>query len=104
MAVKNKKQYYITEEHIDNDGNEYDKHYGGPYTLNRARRLMEYYFKSPYHFRNPYNLGASKNWEAVFGENSSYLRWSLPSRKKRVGDGIIWKDCKSIFASQLQIV
>ena len=39
MAVKNKKQYYITEEHIDNDGNEYDKKYGGPYT-----------------FRNPYNL------------------------------------------------
>ena len=52
----NKKQYYITEGHIDEDGNEYEKDYSGPFTLNKARRLMEYYFKSSYHFRNPYNL------------------------------------------------
>ena len=53
MAVKNKKQYYITEGHIDADGNEYEKDYSGPFTLNKARRLMEGYFKSSYHFRNP---------------------------------------------------
>ena len=52
----NKKQYYITEGHIDNDVNEYEKNYSGPFTLNKARRLMEGYFKSSYSFRNPYNL------------------------------------------------
>ena len=27
MSLKNKKQYYITEGHIDEDGNEYEKDY-----------------------------------------------------------------------------
>ena len=52
----NKKQYYITEGQIDQDGNDYETNYGGPYTLNKARKLMEGYFKSSYSFRNPYNL------------------------------------------------
>ena len=56
MKLKNKKQFYITEGHIDEDGNEYEKDYSGPFTLNKARRLMEGYFKSSYHFRNPYNM------------------------------------------------
>ena len=54
--IKNKKQFYITELHLGDDGLDSTTDYAGPVTLNKARKLMEGYFKSSYSFRNPYNL------------------------------------------------
>jgi len=54
---KNKKQFYITELNMsdDGDGLEFYSDHSGPFTLNKARRIMEKMFRSR-SFNNFYNL------------------------------------------------
>ena len=53
--IKNKKQFYITELHLGDDGLESTTDYAGPFTLNKARKVLERMFKYPGAFINPYN-------------------------------------------------
>ena len=52
---KNKKQFYITELNMGDDGLESYTDYSGPFTLNKARKIMEKMFRSR-SFNNFYNL------------------------------------------------
>ena len=52
--IKNKKQYFITELHMGDDGLEDYSDHSGPYTLPKARRILERMFKFPGAFINPY--------------------------------------------------
>ena len=53
--LKNKKQFYITELHMGDDGLEDYSDHSGPFTLNKARKIMEKMFRSR-SFNNFYNL------------------------------------------------
>ena len=53
--IKNKKQFYITELHLGDDGLESTTDYAGPFTLNKARKVLERMFKYSGAFINPYN-------------------------------------------------
>ena len=55
MYKKNKKQFYVTELHMGDDGLGSTTDYAGPFTLNKARRVLERMFKYPGAFINPYN-------------------------------------------------
>ena len=55
MYKKNKKQFYVTELHMGDDGLESTTDYAGPFTLIKARRILERMFKYPGAFINPYN-------------------------------------------------
>ena len=54
---KNKKQFYITELKMsdDGDGLKFYSDHSGPFTLNKARKIMEKMFRSR-SFNNFYNL------------------------------------------------
>jgi len=39
-------------------------------------------------YRNPYDLGMSKNWQAFFGPQQIMLQWILPSSRSPPGDGL----------------
>jgi len=54
---KNKKQFYITELEMsdDGDGLEFYSDHSGPFTLSKARKIMEKMFRSR-SFNNFYNL------------------------------------------------
>eukprot|EP01095_Lingulamoeba_sp_RSL-Kostka_P005548 TRINITY_DN168_c0_g2_i1.p1 TRINITY_DN168_c0_g2~~TRINITY_DN168_c0_g2_i1.p1 ORF type:complete len:315 (+),score=48.72 TRINITY_DN168_c0_g2_i1:43-987(+) len=43
-------------------------------------------------WHNPYDLGIHKNFDAVFGKNSLWWRWTLPSRKPTPGNGVDWEE------------
>ena len=47
---------------------------------------------------NDYDLGPTENWSRVFGEGSLPFNWAMPSFKQPPGDGIIWKDCRSLVS------
>jgi len=51
---KNKKQFYITELHFGDDGLESYTDHSGPFTLIKARRIMEKLLKNPGQWINPY--------------------------------------------------
>ena len=51
---KNKKQFYITELHMGDDGLESTSDYAGPFSLMKARRILERMFKNPGAMINPY--------------------------------------------------
>ena len=55
--MSNKKQFYITELSMsdDGDGLEFYSDHSGPFTLSKARKIMEKMFKSR-SFNNFYNL------------------------------------------------
>ena len=53
--LKNKKQFYITELHLGDDGLEDYSDYSGPFTLNKARKIMEKMFTGR-SFNNFYNM------------------------------------------------
>ena len=55
VDLKNKKEFYVTELHMGDDGLESTTDYGGPFTLNKARKVLERMFKYPGAFINPYN-------------------------------------------------
>ena len=52
--LKNKKQFYITELHMGDDGLESYTDYSGPFTLIKARNIMEKLLKNPDQWVNPY--------------------------------------------------
>ena len=56
MKLKNKKQFYITESHMGDDGLEDTIDYGGPFTLSKARRIMDIIFKNSGNMVNPYSF------------------------------------------------
>ena len=54
---KNKKQFYITELNMGIDGLESYTDYSGPFTLIKARNIMEKLLKNPGQWVNPYVMG-----------------------------------------------
>ena len=56
--LKNKKQFYITELNMsdDGDGLEFYSDHSGPFTLNKARSIMEKLIKNPGQWINPYMM------------------------------------------------
>ena len=54
--LKNKKQFYITELNMGDDGLESYTDYSGPFTLNKARNIMEKLMKNPGQWVNPYMM------------------------------------------------
>ena len=73
VDLKNKKEFYVTELHMGDDGLESTTDYSGPFTLIKARRVLERMFKYPGAFINPYNYairGPVHEVEAVGGENT----------------------------------
>jgi len=50
-----KKKYFITELNMGDDGLESTSDYAGPFTLIKARSILERMFKNPGAFINPYN-------------------------------------------------
>ena len=64
MYKKNKKQFYVTELHMGDDGLESTTDYAGPFTLSKCRRILERMFKYPGAMVNPYSFsirGSIKN-------------------------------------------
>tara|TARA_R100000995_G_C3400612_1_gene84701 strand:- start:75 stop:332 length:258 start_codon:yes stop_codon:yes gene_type:complete len=53
---KNKKQFYITELNMGDDGLESYTDHSGPFTLNKARSIMEKLIKNPGQWINPYMM------------------------------------------------
>ena len=53
---KNKKQFYITELNMGIDGLESYTDYSGPFTLNKARKIMERLLKGNDPWINPYMM------------------------------------------------
>lgn len=53
---------------------------------------------------NDYDLGFTRNFQQVFGNNKYPLQWLMPSFKKPKGDGIIWPTCKTAFREQFDNV
>ena len=53
---KNKKQFYITELHMGDDGLESTTDYSGPFTLQKARKIMERLIKGNDPWVNPYAM------------------------------------------------
>ena len=53
--LKNKKQFYITELNMCDDGLESYTDYSGPFTLSKARKIMEKIFNAR-SFNNFYNM------------------------------------------------
>ena len=53
---KNKKQFYITELHMGDDGLESYTDYSGPHTLKKARSIMERLLKGNDAWVNPYMM------------------------------------------------
>ncbi len=54
--LKNKKQFYITELNMGDDGLESYTDYSGPFTLNKARKIMERLLKGNDPWVNPYMM------------------------------------------------
>ena len=83
--MKNKKQFYITELYMGDDGLEDYTIYGGPFTLIKARRILERMFKNPGAFINPYNYairGPVHQVEAVGGDHTYNSEW-YPNKDKK---------------------
>ncbi len=82
---KNKKQFYITELKMGEDGLEDYEIYGGPFTLIKARRIMERMFKNPGAMVNPYSFhirGPVREVEAVGGDHTYKSPWYSNKDKK----------------------
>lgn len=53
---KNRRQYYITELNMGDDGLESTTDYSGPHTLRKARKIMERLMKGNDPWVNPYEM------------------------------------------------
>lgn len=76
--LKNKKQFYITELKMGEDGLEDYTIYGGPFTLLKARRILERMFKIPGAMVNPYSFsirGPERKVESVCGTHNYKSPW-----------------------------
>jgi len=87
VEMKNKKQFYITELYMGDDGLEDYTIYGGPFTLIKARRIMERMFKNPGAMVNPYSFhirGPEREVEAVGGDHTYKSPWYSSVDKDRL--------------------
>jgi hypothetical protein len=78
VEMKNKKEFYITELHMGDDGLEDTVDYGGPFTLSKCRRVLERMFKNPGAMVNPYSFsirGPEREVEAVGGDHTYKSPW-----------------------------
>ena len=76
--LKNKKQFYITELHLGDDGLESYSDHSGPFTLIKARRILERLMKYPGAMINPYSFairGPERHVEAVGGTHNYKSPW-----------------------------
>ena len=76
--MKNKKEFYITELYMGDDGLEDTTDYGGPFTLSKCRRVLERMFKNPGAMVNPYSFsirGPEREVEAVGGTHNYKSPW-----------------------------
>ena len=76
--LKNKKQFYITELKMGDDGLEFTVDYGGPFTLSKCRRVLERMFKNPGAMVNPYSFGIKgpfRKVESVCGTHNYKSQW-----------------------------
>jgi hypothetical protein len=76
--LKNKKQFYITELKMGDDGLEFTVDYGGPFTLSKCRRVLERMFKNPGNMINPYSFsirGPERKVESVCGTHNYKSPW-----------------------------
>jgi palmitoyltransferase len=67
----------------------------------KKNRRTSWYKLSMFQFpleSNDYDLGPTQNWIQVFGESKIPLAWALPSLKPPPGDGIHWKNCRSLVS------
>jgi len=81
---KNKKQFYITELEIGEDGLEDTTDYGGPFTLSKCRRVLERMFKNPGAMVNPYSFsirGPIREVESVCGTHNYKSPWYSDKEK-----------------------
>jgi len=69
------------------------------YLVLSAQTTIEFYYNKftnkrvTYHgesFVNPYDLGRTKNWHAVFGVGAYYWSWMMPSLATPPGDGFTY--------------
>ena len=77
-----KKEYYITELHMGDDGLEDTTDHSGPHTLSRARRIIERMFKYPGNMINPYSFnirGPNHQVRSVCDSHSYDTPWYASS-------------------------
>jgi len=75
---KNKKQFYVTELYMGDDGLEDTVDYSGPFTLSKCRRILERMFKYPGAMINPYSFGIKgpfRKVESVCGTHNYKSQW-----------------------------
>jgi len=48
-------------------------------------------------FINKFDLGRTRNFQAIFGRGRFWFSWMLPSRRKPEGDGITWRTVHSAY-------
>tara|TARA_B100000686_G_C16565423_1_gene850032 strand:- start:9 stop:284 length:276 start_codon:yes stop_codon:yes gene_type:complete len=85
VDLKNKKEFYVTELHMGDDGLESTTDYGGPFTLSKCRRVLERMFKNPGAMVNPYSFsirGPVREVEAVGGDHTYKSEW-YPNKDKK---------------------
>jgi hypothetical protein len=78
-----KKQFYITELEMGEDGLEDTTDYGGPFTLSKARKIMEKMFRGR-SFNNFYNMtirGPVREVESVCGTHNYKSPWYSDKEK-----------------------
>ena len=84
MKLENKKQFYITESYIGEDGFQDTIDYGGPFTLSKARRILERMFKYPGNMINPYSFsirGPVREVESVCRTHNYKSPWYSDKEK-----------------------
>ena len=82
MTNRIKKEYYITELHMGDDGLEDTTDYSGPHTLSTARRIMERMMKYPGNMINPYSFnirGPNHQVRSVCDSHSYETPWYASS-------------------------
>ena len=78
VDLKNKKEFYVTELHMGDDGLESTTEYAGPFTLSKCRRILERMFKYPGAMVNPYSFsikGPIREVESLCGTHNYKSPW-----------------------------
>ena len=79
-----KKQFYITELEMGEDGLEDYTILSGPFTLSKARRILERMFKNPGAMINPYSFsikGPEREVESICGTHNYKSPWYSDKEK-----------------------
>ena len=78
MKNRIKKEYYITELYMGDDGLEDTTDISGPHTLIKARRIMEKIMKNPGNMINPYSFsirGPHRSINSICGSHQYKSQW-----------------------------